>query len=571
LFFQLCRKKTYSYSQLSSSKDTNPKVTLDHLSGVENQLNDLLFSLKGYLFISEYQEEKNKYLHLLSFLFKLIAYTRDIYDGKGERDLTYSMIIVWYKYFPKLAMYIFEKVCSSSSTSTSTGFGSWKDAKYLCHHIKKNNILSEEKKEKCIEQIIQIMNTQLHSDFIDQNNLSLIAKWIPREKSKFGWLYPSLVQHWNENFEKPTQPISSYPSFRSTQNPKHGYKQNYSTYQKYRKIISSLNKKIDTTQIKQCERKSNEINYYRVSLHTKHKNQHYFLRNPPQIQPKHPPKKTTPTLNYHLEDTYHNHYSEKIRENILFAKSNTQSIDMCLLPILDMTSDNIEDGIAISILLSEISILSNRIMTYDRKKTVWISLENQSTFFEKKRQIYNHTITSEYTSSKNSTNVPVTKQTNPYQEHSPKKKNHSILAIDCIIKSILETKLPLDKIEDMYFVFISDFASSIQKNGMESPKEEDPYSLIQCMFRENGIIKIPKIVYWNISTEIVPILPCSGTTPNVIFLAGTATSNFHHLFHFSKREEETSVSPINPFSYYNRILNQEKYKPFERYIYQQML
>jgi hypothetical protein len=222
-----------------------------------------------------------------------------------------------------------------------------------------------------------------------------------------------------------------------------------------------------------------------------------------------------------------------------------------------MNSNNIEDGIAISILLSEISEISNRILTYDQKRATWISLENQPTLslHDKKRQILNHTIISQY------------KKT-----YDQKKKNTSTLAIEYIIKSILETKLSIEKIENMVLVFISDFASidSSTESLRKIDKETDHYSLIQNKFRENGISKIPNIIYWNISTEMVRILPCSPITPNVIFLAGTASSNFQHLFDFYKSTTE-SRDEKNPFSYYKKILNQEKYKPFERYLYQCMI
>lgn len=550
--FQLCRKTQTLYPY-------NTKINAT-LVTFENQLNDLLFSLKGYLFISEYQEERNKYLDLLSFLFKLIAYTRDIYNGKGERDLTYSMIMVWYKHFPKLAMYIFEKLCSSvEEDKTRTVFGSWKDAKYLCHYIKTNtNILSEEKKEKCIENIIQIMNTQLHIDVIQHNHHereratprgSLIAKWIPREKSKFGWLYESLVKHWNENFEKTTQ----------IQTP-------YQNYKKYRKLVSSLNQKINTTQIKQCERKSNEIDYYQVSLITKHKNADYFLQNPTKSNTNIKTNTKPPILHYDIGELCREHYLEKnpnpllwekIRENILSTKSNSKR-EKYLLPILDMTSNNIEDGIAISILLSEISEIPNRIMTYDQTKTIWISLEPPLSLHDKKKTIKNHNILSDFFPKNN---------IHSYNSKNQDKKqnNASNTSILHIIKSILETKLPLEKIEDMYLVFISDF-QRLDKDTKCS--DYDHYSLIQYMFRENGILKIPNIIYWNISTEIVCNHPCLPTTPNVLFLAGTASSNFQYLFEFENYNSDIDIdsTAINPFSFYKRILSQEKYQAFERYL-----
>jgi len=289
---------TFQLSRKTSIRTQNPSKKGTFL-WLENQLNDLLFFLKGYLFISDDSEEVYKYLHLLSFLYKLIAYTRDIYDGKGERDLTYLMLTVWYKHFPKLAIYAFEQMVTVT-------FGSWKDAKYLCQFIKQNtNLLSEQKKENLLQHIIHAMNTQLHMDILLPNlNISLVAKWIPREKSKFGWLFKFLVKDWDERFENKYQKPN---------------------YKKYRKMLTSLNKKLDTTQIKQCERNSNEIDYYKVSLLTKHKNTDYFLQHPTKSASTQETKAKPKTLNYDLGELCRDNHIEnptnillwsKIRENI---------------------------------------------------------------------------------------------------------------------------------------------------------------------------------------------------------------------------------------------------------------
>jgi hypothetical protein len=41
----------------------------------------------------------------LIILYKMIGYTRDIIDGKGEYELSYMMILTWYEVYPELALF----------------------------------------------------------------------------------------------------------------------------------------------------------------------------------------------------------------------------------------------------------------------------------------------------------------------------------------------------------------------------------------------------------------------------------------------------------------------------------
>ena len=454
------------------------------------------------------------------------------------------MITVWYKLFPKLALFMFEQLI------TQPNFASWKDAKHLCHYVKyRTNILCEEQKEKLIENIVQIMNQQLYRDVILHSKnpttttttttnppISWIAKWIPREKSKFAWLYECLVKNWTENFEK------------TYKNP----------YKNYRKILTSLNQVLDTTQIKQCENTPNQIHYHNVSLVTKYKNHHYFLQHPTttntiNTQTK---TKTNPSLHYDLGElcrgatinTNTTQMWEKIRENL--SKKQT---DLFLLPILDMTITDHNtklDEIAISILLSEISHVQNRIMAYDQTNSFWISLENQHTLSEKILEIEKYTLNPYYYNENHN---------NHNQNQNNKTKYHYIMSIKCIIKSIIETKLPMNKIERMHLIFISDF-STLEKY------EIDHYSLLKSVFYSHGILNIPHIVYWNISNDpIVTKLPCPATTPNVTFLAGTSSCNIEHLLQFSNKSNNNNNN-TNPFTFFKNIIDQEKYDLFETYL-----
>ena len=60
--------------------------------------------------------------------------------------------------------------------------------------------MSELKNDKLINTIIKLICEQLKNDE-NSTNKSLVAKWIPREKShKFGWLTPYIAREYYSNW-----------------------------------------------------------------------------------------------------------------------------------------------------------------------------------------------------------------------------------------------------------------------------------------------------------------------------------------------------------------------------------
>jgi hypothetical protein len=51
---------------------------------------------------------RDDYLLHMTIMYKIIAHTRDIIDGKGEYLLSFMMLSVWYKHYPDLATFAFK-------------------------------------------------------------------------------------------------------------------------------------------------------------------------------------------------------------------------------------------------------------------------------------------------------------------------------------------------------------------------------------------------------------------------------------------------------------------------------
>jgi hypothetical protein len=185
-----------------------------------------------------YDDEGTK--NFLEQLCCIIAYVRDIRYGKGERNLTYMMIFILHQYFPVLALYLVQEITGYNKPS----YGSWKDIPRLCEYIRNES----EKKESdgFILSLVEMANRQLKRDLANAP-ISNVAKWIPREKSKYGrWQFDIFIKSF---FGLDMQPTGGQRK-------------------KYRKIISSLNRQLDTPEIKICEKRIEDIDLNRLTYDT---------------------------------------------------------------------------------------------------------------------------------------------------------------------------------------------------------------------------------------------------------------------------------------------------------------
>jgi hypothetical protein len=117
----------------------------------------------------------------LQTLFVLLAYVRDIGGGLGERQLTYTMLDVWYERFPVMAVYALEALILC-------GYGSWRDVPGLCNYLKTSSVRGRQD-DPFIETAIEFMLRHLDD--------GLACKWVPRETSnKNAWLFDQFVSQW---------------------------------------------------------------------------------------------------------------------------------------------------------------------------------------------------------------------------------------------------------------------------------------------------------------------------------------------------------------------------------------
>lgn len=227
--------------QLTRARDKNELEKLNQ--ALHNILSTISCKIQSVV-----EREKGK--EYLSIMYRLIGYTRDIIDGKGEYQLTYMMIYTWFYFYPNLARYALKCLVDFGDNGKTHQYGSWKDIKYFCQYCLDQGASVD---HFLIRYSIELMNAQLRTDANSQDSISLCARWVPRENSRFRWLFNKLSRDYFSNY------VETAKNYNSSK------KASLKCMTEYRKLISSLNKKLDTLQIKQCGKRWAEIDFKNVT------------------------------------------------------------------------------------------------------------------------------------------------------------------------------------------------------------------------------------------------------------------------------------------------------------------
>ena len=472
----------------------------------------------------------------LNILYRIIGHTRDIVNGKGEYTLSYMMINVWYDFYPELAKHALSCFVKLEDTIIHP-YGSWKDIKYFCQYCLDSG---RDIRHPLILYALSLLNTQLKTDLdTTDDKISLVAKWIPREDSKFGQFYEILaVDYFNEIT------LTAYDNFTRK-------KAILKCKTNYRKIISGLNKKLKTVQINQCDNTWAQINFNNVTSVTLAKNRKAFLNKKIGGETKYPDNKDrtkcTDNLNTYIENRVENGLDIKgkcigfelftstaidlIHREKMGNDNNIQTeIDLLNLQWKNNSgqTDVLNNCIAlvdvsrsmqgapscvanaIGIRISEKSKLGKRIMIFDNKPK-WINLEKCDDFFSMTKLIFRD----------------VGSNANFYA------------ALELILDAIIETKLKPEEVSDLTLVILSDMQMSCTVHN----NSQTVYETIEQKYKEAGIklynkpFNTPHIVFWNLrSTDGFPVLSkqkntsmISGFNPallNTFCKEGTSTFRF---------------------------------------------
>jgi len=519
------------------------------LQKLSNMLHQILSSLK-YNIDTGSIVEKEIARGQLSILYKMIGYTRDIINGKGEYTLSYMMVHTWYKFYPELALFAL-KCFFTLDNKHLHQYGSWKDFKYFCDYCKENghNIDSH-----LIKYAISLINEQIKKDYsnLDSNlnDISLAAKWAPREKSSFSWLYEALS----------TQYFSEILATANTEDRQRKAILKCNT--KYRKILSALNRKIDTTQIKQCEKVWQTIDFNNVTSVTLLKQKKAFLNIKKNGEVRYLNDNDriicAENFNSHIQKAvkgdiemkgkricmgdftkqaiellYRGNQNEKDLLNSQWRDNSSQNEALGkMIAMVDvsgsMDGDPMNVAIALGIRIAEKSLLGKRIMTFSSKPT-WVNLEQYDNFIS---------------------------QVEVIEKAEWGFNTNFYAALDLILSAIIESKMSHEDVQDLVLVILSD----MQMDDGDSSNKQTLYEIMKAKYEMVGIrvngkpYKPPHILFWNLRSTIG--FPTLSTQPNTSMISGYNPLILNSFYN----EGLTALEACTPWSILVKSLENERYK-----------
>ena len=469
-------------------------------------------------------------------LYALLFQTRDIVDGKGERQLSYvligsllSLASVWPKALElaQLAIRLFV-LGPFEEDFYQRPYGSWKDIKYLWKYLW-NPVVSidDEICDNMFTYMADLVIEQIHIDG-QSNNPSLCAKWIPREKSRnFGAIFRFIAERYNRRWLSfdtiPNQNLTSTEL--CEQNIVRGSaKRKCYTY--FRKVLSRLNARLNTVQITQCNGNWDDIDFRKqitsatflkqcgAFLNSKRpncrskfmatiENKDDFLKgsmltvgdlvkaafNPP-----------VPHVNSDSMQSYRVFIDKLWENNCIGSLPLGRAI-----PVIDLSesmengnSGMIETAIGLGIRISEKSTFKNRVLGYSHVPH-WINLDECSGFCEKATFIKNNA----GGTSSNICNV-----------------------IDLLLKTSLANKVRPSELENTTLVILSDMQFTKHHKTSLATMIKDKFARFGI---EHGEIPwiAPRIVLWSLSEGMPNGININE--PRVSVITGWNPKNLGHI------------------------------------------
>jgi hypothetical protein len=497
---------------------------------------------------------KEVYVEYMSIMFRLIGQTRDIIDGKGEYTLAYMQLSVWQKHFPELAKFALKCFVLSEDLDAASAsvhpYGSWKDIKHLHKYLETN--CNKTSNSELIGYAMQLLNDQLRQDSVSETP-SLAAKWTPREKSAHSTLFCQLAKDYYSEY---LRTALSEPTIK---------KATLKAKMDYRKLITALNRKLDTVQIKQCANTWSEIVPTKQTSITLHKQKKAFLnltktgaqrsllddriacaatftefaakaaKGEVEVKGKRVGLNDFTKEALNLIGTHQQHSSEAQLLNAQWLNNSLQTGSLGkMIAMVDvsgsMSGEPMNAAIALGLRIAEKSMLGKRVLTFSEVPT-WVNLDKTDNFIS---------------------SVSVLRVA------SWGMSTNFVSALNLILDAIVQQKLPAEDVEDMVLTILSDMQIDQADRSAASLME-----LIEQKYAQAGIrvcgkpYKPPHILFWNLSSGSG--FPTLSTRKNTSMMSGFSPA----LLNLFCEQGLNALQSASPWSLFLKSLENPRYSALD--------
>ena len=498
----------------------------------------------------------------INYCMSLLFQTRDICGGKGEYALFYALLTVWEKHFDAIRDKFSQALMlcfTTDDTEFDKPYGSWKDVKYILEHWRETNAISKQamvstwSSYPLLSFILKVAVNQLSQDYTSDNP-SLVARWLPREKSTFGWQAPIFA-------EILAGKEGQYSTISSSK--KRGL------LREYRKRLGVINKFLNTIQINQCGKEWSKIDFdkHATSL-TLQRQKKAFLcsgKNTEAVKDNDRIECRTNYLKY-IDDCqkgkkvlkskrlslgemvkeawkYNVHCRSSSPEKALVDSLNLAwehhdepcsqfaNTIACVDTSASMTWENCPyyDAIGIGLKIAERSKLGKRVMTFATQPS-WINLEGRNTLTDMVEEVTSH---------------HAGQSTNIYK------------ALELIANACLEQDLTPSVVQDLQLVILSD----MQINQADSNWNTLDDNIVK-LFRETGLktshreaYTPPTIIYWNMRNTNG--FPSTTQRNGVVMVSGYSIDVLNALY-----DAPDTLKNLKPWDALQRTLEANRYSWF---------
>jgi len=424
-------------------------------------------------------EDFHLYITLLA---KVTLFCRDCRKGKGERHVVYALMFVWYEYYPEVFQQLFPLIIWS--------YGGWRDAvgiaSYAHMHSNPNRFVADSIVAFCVEQI----NVQLKKDSVheDHSKCSNVAKWIPRENKKDGWLFPLLVEHWDTVGRSFSHKCKSYRQLCSKLNRDIGTFETgisepdlvppIQAFVKYSKKQTTVSNRVEhVVQTDRIQYSCTETGRLVSELYRIHFSASYSIR---------------------IESAFHQvsrvtGINTVWRRDMKFAQESILKSDhkKNILVVLDagfsMSEQNrFYDAVGIACSLVEISNFK-RILTVGHLPS-WIHLDEHMEFSQMVSTVFENV--------------------------GPCSSKHISNTFDLLTTAFHGSNMKEKEISDLVIVYLSDM-----EVGHELEEDQSIHSIISNSFYKKNMA-LPHVVYWGIRVKETTPLPCPYNCKGTSIVSG---------------------------------------------------
>lgn len=521
-------------------------------------------------------QQPTVYIEEIILICKLILHTRDIHSGKGERKLSYMLLLELYNTNRLIGVMVFDYFVKKQPNKTS--IGSWKDVKRFADYIVNE---TNNKDHDFIHYMIKLSNIYLQSDYTQivdiytlfqdkgedeikkyiENNMdiTLVAKWMPRksrDNCKYGWLFNKLADSMHSHYFK-----TIYKSKGKIDCKKLRRAINKSEME-YRKMLSFVNKHLNVVEILQTSKQTSKIDFSKVPLKSRQQYHNSFLNKSKSSNnnPRDNREKETCKSNYlsYINSSkllYTNCHLYEIIKRIINAKLwNTSNDDlernvvskmwksrkihinhMENIALIDMSCSMNDiplfNAIALGLFIAEHNTgeFYNKIMVFGNKPS-WVEFDNEMDICDKVGYIIKN---------KNQINSDL------------------YTVFDKLIHVVKSNKLSKGKLKPITVTVLSDM--QIERN--HNLKNYCMYSVINTMFDSAKIDK-PQLIFWNLKqTNGFPIYTIHNYS-DVLMFSGYSEKLLYN-FKYSKKQKakkkNTTHKKRNSNMFLFNMLSNSKY------------